>query len=80
MPPVEALHEGARVVASVTTPSVAENGEVILVDPLSVEAIADGLVRGLAASDDEPARSRRRASVASLTWHNVALDHLAGWR
>ncbi len=80
LPPVEALHEGARVVASVTTPSVAENGEVILVDPLSVEAIADGLVRGLAASDDEPARSRRRASVASLTWHNVALDHLAGWR
>jgi len=80
LPPVEALHEGARVVASVTTPSVAGNTEVVLVDPLSVEAIADGLARALAVDDDEPARSRRRGSVASLTWRNVALDHLAAWR
>ena len=80
LPPVEALHAGARVVASVTTPSVANNAEVVRVDPLDVEAIAAGLVRALAQGDDEGARERRRATVASLTWRNAALDHLAAWR
>lgn len=80
LPPVEALHAGARVVASVTTPSVASNSEVVRVDPLDVEAIAEGLVQALSQSDDEDARQRRRASVASLTWRNAALDHLAAWR
>jgi trehalose-6-phosphate synthase len=80
LPPVEALHEGARVVASVSTPSVAENREVVLVDPLDVEAIAQGLATSLTLANDDDARERRRASVASLTWRNVALDHLRGWR
>jgi len=80
LPPVEALHAGARVVASVTTPSVASNDEVVLVDPLDVEAIAAGLVRALSHGADEDARRRRRSSVASLTWRNTALDHLAAWR
>ncbi|MCU1362271.1 MAG: hypothetical protein JWM55_99 [Acidimicrobiaceae bacterium] len=80
LPPVEALHEGARVVASVSTPSVAENREVVLVDPLDVEAIAQGLATGLTLADDDDARERRRSSVASLTWRNVALDHLKGWQ
>jgi len=80
LPPVEALAQGSRVVASVTTPSVIENDEVVLVDPLDVDAIARGLLAAVAAPDDEPARARRRASVADLTWRNVALDHLAGWR
>ena len=80
LPPMEALYEGARVVASVTTPSALENPEVVLVDPLDVSAIAGGLVTALTLPDDEPARQRRRASVAELTWKNVALDHLASWQ
>jgi glycosyltransferase involved in cell wall biosynthesis len=80
LPPVEALHEGARVVASVTTPSVAENQEVVLVDPLDVDAIATGLATSLTRANDDEARERRRASVASLTWRNAALDHLKGWQ
>lgn len=80
LPPVEALHEGSRVVASVTTPSVAENAEVIVVDPLDVAAIEEGLVAALSLSNDEAVRARRRESVADLTWRNVALDHLASWQ
>jgi glycosyltransferase involved in cell wall biosynthesis len=80
LPPVEALAQGSRVVASSNTPSVAANDEVVLVDPLDVEDIADGLLAALSVSLDEPARARRRASVSELTWRNVALDHLAGWR
>lgn len=80
LPPVEALHQGSRVVASATTPSVAHNPEVIVVDPLDVAAIAEGLVAALSLSHDDAARARRRDSVADLTWRNVALDHLASWR
>jgi glycosyltransferase involved in cell wall biosynthesis len=80
LPPVEALNEGSRVVASVTTPSVVDNEEVVLVDPLDVDAIASGLATSLTLANDEAARQRRRASVGSLTWHNVALDHLEGWK
>jgi glycosyltransferase involved in cell wall biosynthesis len=80
LPPVEALAQGTRVLASTTTPSVALNTEVVLADPRDVEAIAQGLTSALAQSDDDESRSRRSRSVAELTWHNVALDHLAGWR
>jgi len=80
LPPVEALHQGTRVVASVTTPSVANNPEVITVDPLDVAAIEEGLVAALSLSNDVATRARRRDSVADLTWRNVALDHLASWR
>ncbi|MGC8509411.1 MAG: glycosyltransferase [Acidimicrobiales bacterium] len=79
LPPVEALHVGTRVVASIPTPSVSGRDEVVVVDPHDVEAIAEGLVRALALPDDDAARARRRASVAELTWRNCALDHLAGW-
>lgn len=80
LPPVEALHEGTRVVASVTTPSVVDNSEVVRVDPLDVDAIATGLATSLTLANDEDARERRRASVSTLTWRNVALDHLKGWQ
>jgi glycosyltransferase involved in cell wall biosynthesis len=80
LPPVEALHAGARVVASTTTPSVVSNDEVVRVDPLDVDAIADGLVRALSQDNGETGRGRRRASVSSLTWRNAALDHLAAWQ
>jgi glycosyltransferase involved in cell wall biosynthesis len=80
LPPMEALHEGTRVVASATTPSAVNNSEVVLVDPLDVSAIAAGLVAALELSDHDDARARRRASVADLTWRNVARDHLESWR
>jgi len=79
LPPVEALHEGARVVASATTPSVAANAEVVLVDPLDVASITEGLIRVLSHGTDDVARQRRSATVAPLTWRNAALDHLAAW-
>ena len=80
LPPVEALHEGSRVVASATTPSVVHNVEVVRVDPLDVTSIAEGLVAALGLEHDERSTERRRASVADLTWRNVALDHLAAWQ
>lgn len=80
LPPVEALAQGTRVVASTTTPSVSANPEVDLADPLDVEAIADALRRSLDRPDTPGARETRRASVAELTWRRCALDHLAGWR
>jgi glycosyltransferase involved in cell wall biosynthesis len=80
LPPVEALHAGTRVVASTTTPSVANNDLVIRVDPLDVESIAHGLVAALSEGMNDASQLARRESVADLTWRNVALDHLAAWR
>jgi glycosyltransferase involved in cell wall biosynthesis len=80
LPPVEALALGTPVVASATTPSVADNPEVVHVDPRDVESIAQGLARALAAPHDDAARARRRASVHEMTWRRCALDHLAAWR
>lgn len=80
LPPVEALHAGTRVVASTTTPSVANNHLVIRVDPLDVDSIAAGLVAATGQGDDEASRCARRDSVSDLTWRNVALDHLAAWQ
>ena len=80
LPPVEALHAGSRVVASSNCPSVDGNREVVLVDPLSDESIAQGLVRAIELGDDEASRERRRTSVAHMTWRNCALDHLLAWQ
>ena len=80
LPPVEALHAGARVVASATVPSVATNAEVILVDPLSVSSIATGLCEALDKERGEAGAKSRMQSVAHLTWRHSALDHVAGWQ
>jgi hypothetical protein len=80
LPPVEALRQGASVLASTTTPSVAGNELVVRVEPRDIDAIAAGLLDALALDSSESTRSLRQASVASLTWRNVALDHLAAWR
>ncbi len=80
LPPVEALAQGTRVVASVTTPSVLGNPEVDVADPLDIDAITDALVRSLDRATTESARAARRATVANLTWRQCALDHLAGWQ
>ena len=79
LPPVEALHAGSRVVASSNCPSVEDNQEVLLVDPLRVESIAEGLLAALEQGDDVASRERRRESVADMTWRNCALDHLKAW-
>jgi glycosyltransferase involved in cell wall biosynthesis len=80
LPPVEALNAGARVVASTTTPSVANNRLVVRVDPHDESSIAEGLLSALALGVDEVSQSARRESVSDLTWRHVALDHLAAWR
>ena len=80
LPPVEALHAGARVVASSTTPSMRANNEVVLVDPYCVTSIGEGLVAAAQLGRDELSAARRRLSVADLTWRNAALDHLRGWQ
>jgi glycosyltransferase involved in cell wall biosynthesis len=79
LPPVEALHAGSRVVASRNCPSVEGNTEVVMVDPLDEDSIAEGLLRALDRGDDPVSRERRRASVAEMTWRNCALDHLKAW-
>ena len=80
LPPGEALVAGTRVVVSRDVPSVLDNAEVVRVDPLDVESIANGLERALGLEDDALARARRSASVGEYTWANCARDHLAGWR
>jgi alpha-1,3-rhamnosyl/mannosyltransferase len=77
LPAVEAMAAGAPVVAS---PMPSTQGAALEVDPLSVEAIAEGLVR---ASVDGPARdglvAGGRARVEKLTWESTARRHVALW-
>jgi hypothetical protein len=68
------------VVASTTTPSVANNRLVVRVDPLDESSIAEGLLNALAQGADYESQLARRESVSDLTWRNVALDHLAAWQ
>jgi glycosyltransferase involved in cell wall biosynthesis len=74
LPVLEAMAAGAPVVTSLGT-SMAEvaDGAALLVDPLSVEAISDGVERIL---DDrrleEDLRSRARARAAAFTWERSA--------
>lgn len=80
LPPIEALAQGTQVVASATTPSVAGNPEVVSVDPLDIESIAEGLIRAAGLSSGATDRRRRQSSVAALTWAQMARDHLRVWR
>lgn len=80
LPPVEALHAGARVVASSAVPSVANNSLVVHVDPLDESSVAAGLLSALDQGTGDRDRQARRASVADLTWRQAAMDHVAGWR
>ena len=80
LPPLEALNVGTRVVASTTVPSTHGRSDVITVDALALESIAEGLARAIALPDDEASRTARRSSVASLTWGAMAQQHIAGWQ
>ncbi len=84
LPPVEAMTLGAPVVASTGVPSVdvgaAEPPVAVRVDPLDVEAIAEGL---FLAGTDEGLRGRLsaagRALAAGRSWCTVARQHAAMW-
>ncbi len=85
LPPLEALRNGTPAVVGREVPSVHDLGETgaapaYLVDPLSVDDIAEGLVRVLT---DDPLRddlSRRgRAHARARTWRAAADTHLALW-
>jgi glycosyltransferase involved in cell wall biosynthesis len=83
-PPLEAMGAGVPVVASTGVPSVAprpgDTPAALLVDPQSVEAIAEALVT---VSTDESLRSdlvaRGTSLYRSLTWRRCARQHLALW-
>jgi glycosyltransferase involved in cell wall biosynthesis len=77
LPSLEGMAAGAPVVAS---PMPSTQGAALEVDPLSVEAIADGLVF---ASVDGPGRDGLVAGgykrVENLTWESSARRHVALW-
>jgi len=79
LPAVEALAAGRPLLASSSVPSVQNRADVILTDPLDVDAMADALERVLALPDSTVERRMRQHSVADLTWANCANDHLAVW-
>jgi glycosyltransferase involved in cell wall biosynthesis len=78
LPAVEAMRAGAPVVAS-PMPSIGRAG--VVVDPLDVAAVADGLV--LAAASESAARSALIAAghqrAAELSWQATARAHVALW-
>jgi glycosyltransferase involved in cell wall biosynthesis len=84
LPPLEAMGQGVPVVASETVPSATEVSGTrcaFCVDPLDVEAIADGLVR--VGTDDQLRAELMAAGSArarSRSWGSVATSHLALWR
>lgn len=84
LPPVEAMTCGTPVLASTAVPSVdpelGSRSPALCVDPLSVDAIAAGLV---AVSGDESLRAalvaRGAARVAGQTWRRSAEAHALLW-
>jgi glycosyltransferase involved in cell wall biosynthesis len=77
LPALEAMAAGAPVVAS---PMPSTQGAAFEVDPLDIEAIAEGLVR---ASMDGSTRDGLVAAglerVENLTWESTARRHIALW-
>jgi hypothetical protein len=67
-------------VVSSTVPSTVANPCAVVVDPLDVDSMVEGLLAAAAQRDDAAARQRRRDSVAGLSWANCARDHVAAWR
>jgi glycosyltransferase involved in cell wall biosynthesis len=80
LPPLEALAVGGRVVASQTVPSVMGRADVVLVDPLDSDAITEGILSAAQLGTGSDALAVRMASVADLTWVNMAREHLEVWR
>lgn len=78
LPPVEAMAVGTPVVAS---PLPSTEGAAFEVDPMQIDAIAEGL---LTVASDETLRSalvaRGTARAAALTWASIAARHCAIWQ
>lgn len=69
LPALEALAAGRPVLAA-DIPALREvtGGHAVLAPPLSIDAIASGIVDVVNAADDADARSRRRAWASGWTW------------
>jgi hypothetical protein len=78
LPAVEALGIGLALVASNTVPSVLDNECAESVDPRSVDAIAEALVRAVGAHRDDATREARRESVARADLARLRSRSLAG--
>jgi glycosyltransferase involved in cell wall biosynthesis len=86
LPPLEAMRDGTPSVVAWEVPSVHDLGQTgeppaVMVDPLSVDDIAEGLTTILtneAVRADVGARGQSYA--LARTWRDVALSHLALWR
>jgi glycosyltransferase involved in cell wall biosynthesis len=82
LPPLEAMRAGVAVVCS-AVPSVVEANPLAacIVDPLSVDAIADGIVRVLSSTELRNQLISAGSTLASQrTWAACAAQHLACWR
>jgi glycosyltransferase involved in cell wall biosynthesis len=81
LPAVEALRAGAPLVVSSAVPSIVEHDSpAVVVDALSIDAIASGL--GEVATDDslrESLAAAGLASVAGRTWVVAAQRHIDWW-
>lgn len=78
LPPLEAMAQGAAVVTSAGTATEEVAGDAaILVDPLSVTSIADGLEEALTAPPSLGERARARA--ATYTWERTAALTVAAY-
>jgi glycosyltransferase involved in cell wall biosynthesis len=81
LPPLEAMSQGAVVVASTAVPSVRLAPGVLRVDPLEVDQIAEALVVALS---DEDHRTRAMAAARTFAgghrWRDCAAQHLELWR
>jgi len=86
LPPLEAMRLGLPTVVSNEVPSVhdlhqSEPSAVLVVDPLQVDDIAEGLRRIL--TDDDLRRDlsgRGQAFARQRTWRTAAEEHIALWR
>jgi glycosyltransferase involved in cell wall biosynthesis len=82
LPPLEAMRAGVPVVCS-AVPSVIESNPLAacIVDPLSVDAIADGIVRMLSSTELRNQLASAGSALSSQrTWLACAAQHLACWR
>jgi glycosyltransferase involved in cell wall biosynthesis len=82
LPPLEAMRAGVAVVCS-AVPSVVEANPLAacIVDPLSVDAIAEGIVRMLTTAEVRNQLVSAGSALASQrTWLACAAQHLACWR
>ena len=79
LPVAEAMAHGTPVVTSAgTSTEEVAGGAAVLVDPLDVDSIAEGVLTALDRRGDRAAAGRRRA--AALTWEKTAEATLAVYR